>query len=415
MRRATRASFISIGGLALAVTWAAPVAADPGPRDALRELWERIRAEQGIETRMALGHVRGLLAPAPAAPDWTPRRHGRGRLERGPGGTPILHLEGTPEEMGEQHGALLREEIRALLGWYVSSFVGPRELEQAKRRALDMFLPHVDEAHRREAAALARAAGLAEDDVLFGQCFTDVYRLFGCSTLAAPTAEGTLLARNLDFPSMGRLGRYSIVVVAKPDGRRPFVSVTWPGLVGVLSGQSDALALAVMVVHNADGAVAGMPFQLAFRRVLEEAGDAAAAERLLRDLPLTVTNNLMLVDRAGESRVFELHPDGIAVRRPDRAGRLVATNHFLTRERREARLSIEYVSSLRRYKAVCDAADDPGPVTLAQAREALDAASVPITVQSMIFLPAEGALEVSLPARGDATKGRWVRLEGLLR
>ena len=113
--------------------------------------------------------------------------------------------------------------------------------------------------------------------------------------------------------------------------------------------------------------------------------------------------------------MFELHPDGLAPRRPDRDGRLVATNHFLSRELREPRLSLEFVSSLRRYDAVCDAADAQGPVTLDQAREALGAASVPITLQSMIFLPAQGALEVSLPARGDATKGRWVRLEGLLR
>lgn len=411
MRRAPRAGFISLGALILV---AAPAAADPDPREALRELWARVRAEQAIEVRMALGHVRGLLAPPPPPPDWTPRRHGRGRLERGPGGVPILHLEGTPEEMGEQHGALLRDEIRALLGWYVPSFVGPRELERARRRALDMFLPHVDEAYRREVEALARAAGLPAEDVLFGQCFTDIYRLFGCSTLAAPSPEGTLLARNLDFPSMGRLGRYSIVVVARPEGKRPFVSVGWPGLVGVLSGQSPDLALAVMVVHNAEGARPGVPFQLALRRVLEEADGAEAAERLLRATPLTVTNNLMVVDRAGGARVLELHPDGVVARGPDRGGRLVATNHFLTRERREARLSLEYVSSLLRYRAVREAVDDRGPVDLDRARRALDAASVPITVQSMIFLPAAGALEVSLPARGDAARGRWVRLEGLL-
>lgn len=382
--------------------------------DDLRSFLDRVRAEQGIEARMAVGHVRGLLAPAPPPPDWTPRRHGKGRLERGPGGVPLLFLEGTPEEMGEQHGALLKDEVRALLDWYVPSFVGRRELARARRQARTMFEPHLHPDHRRELEALARAAGVGLDDALFGQCFTDLYRLFGCSTLSAPSAEGALLARNLDFPSMGRLGRYSLVVVARPAGKRPFVSVGWPGLVGVLSGQSDALALAVMVVHNADGARAGEPFQLAFRRVLETAGDAAEAERLLRATPLTVTNNLMLVDRAGDARVLELHPDGLVARQPDAAGRLAATNHFLSRERREARLSVEYLSSRRRYRAVCDVARAPGPLALEQARAALDAASVPITLQSMVFLPAAGALEVSLPARGSATKGRWVRLEGLL-
>lgn len=402
-------------GLIVFVCLAGPAAAQqPDARERLRGLWDRVRAESGIESRMALGHLRGLFSVPPAPPDWTPRQHGRGRLEQGPGGVPILYLEGTPEEMGEQHGVLLRGEIRALLDWYVTAFVGERDLAEAKRKALAMFSPHMSDAERREAEALAHAAGLPVDDVLFGQCFTDVYRLFACSTVAAPSPEGPLLARNLDFPSMGRLGRYSIVTVARPDGRRPFVSVGWPGLIGVLSGQSEALALAVMVVHNADGARAGVPFQLAFRRVLEEADDVAHAERLLRDLPLTVTNNLMVVDRAGGARALELHPDGIVARGPDRDGRVVSTNHFVSRERRQARLSIEYVSSIRRYRAVCDATEVPGPLALADARAALDAASVPVTLQSMIFLPEAGALEVSLPARGDATKGRWVRLEGLL-
>jgi hypothetical protein len=388
--------------------------ADDGLREAWRDFWARVRAEGRIESRMALGEVRGWIAAPPAAPDWTPRRHGKGSLERGPGGVPILRLEGTPEEMGEQHGALLKDEIRALLGWYIHSFIGPRDLEAAKARAAELFGAHLSDPERRELEALARASGLSFEDVAFGQRFTDLYRIFGCSTLAAPSPEGTLLARNLDFPSMGRLGRYSIVVVARPEGRRPFVAIGWPGLIGVLSGQSEALALSVMVVHNADGARAGVPFMLAFRRALETAADVGEAEALLRATPLTVTNNLMMVDRAGDARVLELHPDGIVARRPDADGRLVATNHFVSQERREPRLSFEFVSSLQRYRAVCDVVDERGPVTVARAREALDAASVPLTLQSMVFLPAAGAIELCLPERGRATRGEWVRLENLL-
>src|SRR5688572_18509172 len=108
------------GLLALLIISATPALADPGQE--LRDFWERVRSESRIESRMVLGTVRGLLASPPLAPDWTPRSHGKGRLERGPGGLPILYLEGTPEEMGEQHGVLLKREIQALLGWYIPSF-----------------------------------------------------------------------------------------------------------------------------------------------------------------------------------------------------------------------------------------------------------------------------------------------------
>lgn len=405
---------VSLAPALLLLALAGPVAADPDPLLDLRRTWERVRAEGDIERRMVLGHLRGLLAGAPPAPDWTPRVHGKGRLERGPGGVPILHLAGTPEEIGEQHGTLLKAETRALMQRYVTAFVGRRELPAAKRRAAALFAAHCPDRLRREAEALARAADLPAEDVLFGQWFVDLYRLFACSTLSAPTAEGRALARNLDFPDMGFLGRFSLVMVVRPEGRRPFVAIGWPGQVGVLSGQSRDLGLAVMVVHNAEGARPGVPFALAFRDVLEEAGDVAQAEAKLRATKLTVTNNLMVVDRHGGGRVLELHPDGLVARAPDAAGRLVSTNHFLSPERREQRLSFEYVSSLRRHRAVRRACPAGDVITLDDAKAALDAASMPVTVQSMVLLPAAGALEVSLPARPPATKARWVRLEKLL-
>lgn len=371
---------------------------------------ERWQAERNIELRMTLGELRGRLSPRPPAPDWTPRTWGAGRLERGPGGVPILHLRGTPEEMGAQHGHLLEGEIRALTS-YVRSFVPARERPAALARARELFLAATPPDHLREARALAEAAGLPLDELLFAQWFTDLYRLFACTCVGTPSDEGPLLARNLDFPGMGWLGRYSLVVAARPAGKRPYLSVSWPGLLGVLSGMNEGVALAVMVVHRAEP-VAGVPFQLAFRRALEEAGDAGEVEALLRGLPLTVTNNLMVVDRAGAARVLELHPGHeVTVRRPDARGRVVSTNHFRGEEE-PFRPSLTHLSSLLRYRRAAGVAREQGPFSLARAREALGkTASRTLTQQSMVFLPARGQVEVALRDRPPATDGTWVRLD----
>ena len=117
---------------------AAPALADdPKPksrREEVRDAWKLFWAERRIENTMVLGHLRGLLSRRPPAPDWTPRVAGKGRLERGPGGIPILFLEGTPEEMGTQHGTLLRNELRAM-EHYVRALVGKRRLPGARKRA----------------------------------------------------------------------------------------------------------------------------------------------------------------------------------------------------------------------------------------------------------------------------------------
>ncbi|RMG08764.1 MAG: hypothetical protein D6731_21155 [Planctomycetota bacterium] len=396
----------------LAFLLAAPSSAGPtrGWLERLRKDASRWRREAATERALVLAQARGLLARRPPPPDFAPRRCGAGSL-RWVRGVPVLTLVGTPEEMGRQHGTLLREELSALRA-YLRAFVGPRRFEAAIREAERTFRGACSPDELAELDALSRASGVPPGELFLAQSFTDLYRAFACSTLAAESSEGPFLARNLDFPSMGFLQRFSLVVAARPRGRRAYVAVGWPGLVGVLSGQSGALALAVLVVHDGLPPRPGLPFQLAFRRVLERAESVSEAERLLRRLPLTVANNLALVDAAGEAVVLELSPEGVEARRPGEEGALLATNHFLTRARRRPRASLTYLSSRRRYAALRRVARARrGAWDLRSARRALDAAAVPLTVQSMVFLPRAGALEVAFCERGPATRrGRWVRL-----
>lgn len=369
------------------------------------------RAEFGIERSLALGQIRGMAGKQPPAPDWTPRVAGKGRLERGPGGVPILYLNGTPEEMGAQHGTLLKNEISALRS-YVRAFVGPRRIKQSTKDAAALFSEHLPQRYLREAAALAKAVEMPLDELLFAQWFTDLYRSFACSAISAPQGKNTgpFLARNLDFPTLGYLQRYSIVVVARPAGQEPFVAIGWPGLLGVLSGQNKGVALGVLVVHDSRGARSGLPFQFALRRALEETTTSEGVEKLLRQTPLTVTNNLALVDRSGDARVLELDPTGIGSRRCE--GRpLTVTNHFESPDRRAPRLSFSYLSStsrLRKIRRRCPSSE--ARPSLAQARKGLAEAGVSFTAQSMIFLPKTGELEVAFTTRGSAAKGTFVRI-----
>lgn len=57
--------------------------------------------------------------------------------------------------------------------------------------------------------------------------------LFGCTALADETAEGPRLRRTLDwpFPGLGRL----VEVMRRETSAGPYLDVTWPGFVGVLT------------------------------------------------------------------------------------------------------------------------------------------------------------------------------------
>ncbi|MEZ6184742.1 MAG: C45 family peptidase [Planctomycetota bacterium] len=374
------------------------------------ELLERFKVEARIERQIVLGTVRGLLQKKPARPDWSPRVHGEGALELGAGDTPILVLRGTPRAMGEQHGALMRDEIQGLVR-YVHQFVGPRELPRARERAQELYGERLPQAFREELEGLAATSGVEVGELLLAQCFTDLYRGLGCTCVAAPLQAGTALARNLDFPGFGYLARYSLVVVRQPLGGRRTVSVSWPGLIGVLSGQSPDLALAVMVVHDSEGAAAGLPFQLVFRRVLEEAATLEQAHALLRELPRTVTNNLMVVEAAGRAAVFELGRAEVVRRDPPTHRWLVSTNHFVSAPLAEARASISFLNSRSRLKDARACRPEGRGYTRDDLQRALRESEVAVTQQSMLFVPATGEVFVSLPEKPRSAREALVRLD----
>jgi hypothetical protein len=380
----------------------------------LQRIYQRWRKESAIERKMVMAEVRGELGilDRPAAPDWTERSYKKGRLEV-VHGVPILRLEGTPEEMAEQQAHLAGNEARALVAHYLPAFLGKKELERAREKARSLFWAQLTDSEQSEIRVFARESGLPEDDVLLAQTFPDLYRTWGCSTLGAVgegSAEGPLLARNLDFIGMGFLQEFSCVVVARPEGKKAYVSVTWPGVLGVLSAQNDALALSVMVVHDEHGCRPGVPFELLFRRAIEQASTAEEVQAILAKNDRTVTNNLMVVDKGGDARLLEIGLDAIVARKPDASGHVAATNHFISPELRERRASLTYLSSVERLNAVERVCAKHEKVTIESAIEALRASAPRINVQSMIFEPAKGELWVAF-GKPPAANKTFVRLE----
>src|SRR5262249_35576652 len=153
------------------------------------------------------------------------------------------------------------------------------------------------DASRDELEAIAAGAKADRELVICGNTFFDLKKIFACSAVMVgkdrSATGGTLLARNLDYPSMGYIHEYTLVTVYRGKGKLAFVSVGFPGLVGVLSGMNEAgLALGVLEVFDAkDGNGAfnskGVPYGLCLRRVLEEARTIDEAKKLLDGMPRT--------------------------------------------------------------------------------------------------------------------------------
>jgi hypothetical protein len=332
----------------------------------------------------------------PAGP-FREARHGPARLQR-IAGIPVLTLEGSPQEMGQQAGNLLGPALRNLLTRQNELFHGlglrqPPGVLLGIGGAMQARFPA---AQRQELESLAKAAAVDYRLLAFGNVMHDWAQL-GCSVLmvdpSRSATEGTLMARNLDFPTFGFLDRYSLVTVCRPQGKRAFAAIGFPGLVGCVSGMNDAgLCIAQLDARsNKDGSptfdFAGTPLAMCFRRLLEECATVDEAARLLRSLRRTTACNLAVCDPRRVA-VFEITPKSVVLREGER-GWCACTNHF-----RSPQLSL--AKNCWRYSKLATSAAQPrlGVTDVAAQMHGVNQGDR--TMQTMVFEPAALRLRLSL-------------------
>jgi hypothetical protein len=333
---------------------------------------------------------------------------------------PVLTVSGTPEEIGCAVGTLALKPGSRVLDY-------PRgllELHGAKafwtlfvRAGKRMYNSFPDEC-KKELDAIVESAGVERDLVIAGNTFFDLGKMFTCSALTVEKCKsatgGPLLGRNLDYPSLDYIHQYSLVTVYRPKGKLAFVSVGFPGLVGVLSGMNEAgLALGVLESFGLkdDGPrfdAKGVPYALCLRKVLEQARTIEEARKLLDSMTRTATINVALADRK-ETAVLEITPAKV-IRRSPKLGICVATNHF-TDPALKPETPVNMNRSFERYDTLAEVRTWKEKVDVPALAKKLDAANLgTLTLQSMIFEPARLRLHLSI-GKVPASTGPFRTLE----
>ena len=243
----------------------------------------------------------------------------------------IVELRGDGAAMGKAHGEALRDEIKAISKYLNSYFKNDSQRKQALLASF-MFRNQLPPEYQAEILALSKASGIDSGEVMLGNCFLDLSPMTACSTItlsakAAPDGVARF-GRNLDFPGFGIADKASVVLIYHPKDRYQFAAVTWPGLIGTLSGMNEhGLTLASMEVDRQMAMPRAMPYILLYRTVLEKCKTVAEAVDLLEKTPRQSANNLMLMDASGDRAVVEITPEKIVVRRAPEDRPLMSTNH----------------------------------------------------------------------------------------
>ena len=349
----------------------------------------------------------------------------------------LLRLRGSAYDMGEEHGHAMRDIIRQAVIHFVHNSEMTYELPpEILIRDARQCLPHIPRAYVEEMEGLAEGSGTSFDEILALNCLPDVdahhtQRLLQCCNfvLSPPaTTNGEFLhGRNLDFPSAkGWITNAAVLIVRHPDDSAavPTLSVGFAGFVGTFTGYSaNQLTAAEVTSPVGKSHLDGMPLPLLLRNALERASSVGEFYSVVRHSRRTCGYNLAVGDgKTRESAAIEITRDFCELRRPKR-GVLIVDNVCFCKK--TARHRLTYAAGAFRYARMMQLIDShrgriTGEIALGFLADDFDLARATHcgdnyncicnhdTVQSVLFLPAEGRVLVStgfLPApKGEFTE-----------
>lgn len=368
--------------------------------------------------RLSLAVVALLVAlPALAADRRFPEaKSGKGELKY-INGLPVLTVEGTPEEIGAQFGELaLKPAKKPLLGRVDSYMKQIGWQEQFPKMLKFSFLVYANfpKNNQVELDTACKTADVDKNLLTALNAIPDLAKLGGCSTLIVEPVRsstgGPLFGRLLDWPPFEELPEHTLVIVFRPKDKHAFAAVTFPILLGTISGMNDAgLSLSINEITAAkDGSkgqnISGTPMLLLFRRILEECTTLDEAEKVLKAASRTTWFCLTVCDKTGGC-VFEVTPRNV-VRRTGINDVCCCTNHFRTDE-------LCVTTKCDRYPKLEAVQKADGKLGVTEVAKALDSVNQgPGTVHAMVFEPKERVLHLAHGEGGkSATKQPLTKLE----
>ena len=270
-------------------------------------------------------------------------------------GVKIVYLEGTPYELGRQHGELLRNEVRATVEQTLGYFRHYLKIPWVRTKLVNWWLmtawrqskPYIPRGYLEELRGLSEASGVPLKELYRLNAIPD--RTYSCANFAAwgrVTANQRLIhLRNLDWNVRAGIQDHAAVFVVHPSGKHAFINVGWAGFTGVMTGMNDqGISVGQVGAETADATFAGLPIQFMMRRVLEESDNLSAAEATVTTARRTVGINYVIADAEAKDAIV-----------------LETTRHYVKRFRANdpAEQHVSYARPLADAVFRADAAVDP--------------------------------------------------------
>lgn len=265
-----------------------------------------------------------------------------------------LYIRGNPLQLGYNNGALTQdlmqkqEEIffskvesfvpskfkqnllRGFLKWYNRKmYLNVREDYQAELYGLSQYS---SDRYNFIAPKFLRSLYLhgAHD---IGHAMQDL-AVVGCSSLAVwneNTEDGDLLiGRNFDFYVGDDFAKNKLVEFVDPEQGIPYLSVSWPGMIGVVSGMNkEGITVTINAGKSKIPLTAKTPISLVTREILQYAKNIDEAIAIAKKRKVFVSESILVGSAHDKiAIIIEVSPDNFDVYKVENTSKVFCTNHF---------------------------------------------------------------------------------------
>jgi isopenicillin-N N-acyltransferase-like protein len=264
---------------------------------------------------------------------------------------PYVKLSGTHEEIGYQHGKLLRDRVRDCYTFYTRElFNDPGfDFEASGRRFLDFIGEHFPH-YALEIEGIAQGSGLAPWQISVLNARTEVFLQANAALINECTAlyfaEERLLGQNWDW-MMPCEDLIVLMEIEKNDGHR-ILMMTEPGIIGKIGFNDAGLGVCLNILLGHEGFTA-MPVHIMLRALLDSRSVNEARDLLIRT-PMDTFSHVLVGDCQGASLSMEFA--GTKTLEVDYGGEIpLHTNHYLSEERDADHIDVIVDSRCRMKRA----------------------------------------------------------------
>ncbi|SUX47599.1 C45 family autoproteolytic acyltransferase/hydolase [Chryseobacterium indoltheticum] len=265
-----------------------------------------------------------------------------------------LYIKGNPLQLGYNNGALTQDLMQKQEGIFFSKVEGfvPSKFKQKLLRGFlkwynrKMYL-NVREDFQAELYGLSQYSSNKYDFIApkfrramylhgahdIGHAMQDLM-VVGCTSLAVwneNTEDGDLLiGRNFDFYVGDEFAKNKLVEFVESENGIPYLSVSWPGMIGVVSGMNkEGISVTINAGKSKIPLTAKTPISFVTREILQYATTIDEAIAIAKKRKVFVSESILVGSANDKSAVIiEVSPDNFGIYKVANTSKVFCTNHF---------------------------------------------------------------------------------------